>query len=95
MENPQEEPKQKYALVDTYSELDKMLADKPKQETLEEAANRTYPKECDASDNCDCNWCIEMLCKRMAFSKGAKSEAARDYWFKIFKEQFIVNPSGK
>jgi hypothetical protein len=30
-----------------------------------------------------------------SFIEGAKSDAARDYWFKIFKEQFIVSSSGK
>lgn len=41
------------------------------KKTLEEAANRTYPKQCDASNNCDCNWCIEMLHSRKAFIEGA------------------------
>jgi hypothetical protein len=29
------------------------------------------------------------------FIAGAKSDAARDYWFKTFKEQFIVESNGK
>jgi len=45
-----------------------------KKESLEEAAERHYIK-CIPSD-------------RHSFIAGAKSDAARDYWFKVFKEQF-------
>jgi hypothetical protein len=50
-----------------------------KQETVEEAAVLKYPKICDASDNCDCNWCIEMHQKRRGFIEGAKWQAERMY----------------
>jgi hypothetical protein len=46
---PKEEPKQKYALVDTYPDLDKLLKDK-KQETLEEAAENFMSKNTEEFD---------------------------------------------
>jgi hypothetical protein len=49
------------------------------QETIEEAAN---------------NWIkntSEFLSVKNGFIEGAKSDAARDYWFKIFKEQSEKN----
>ena len=49
------------------------------QETIEEAAN---------------NWIkntSEFLSVKNGFIEGAKSDAARDYWFKIFKEQSKKN----
>jgi len=58
-----------------------------RQETLEEAAEKripTSPKVWDLTET-----------RRSDFIAGAKSDAARDYWFKIFKEQFIVSSSGK
>jgi hypothetical protein len=51
-----------------------------KKETIEEvAANLADPN----------------LCKTDNWIAGAKSDAARDYWFKIFKKQFIVESNGK
>ncbi len=44
-------------------------------ELIKEAAERLYPG-------------IDRQVDRMLFIAGAKSDAARDYWFKIFKEQF-------
>jgi hypothetical protein len=77
---PKEEPKQKYALVDTYSELDKMLADKPKQETLEEAAERLYPNKpfwIGSGDNA--RLYDEFKAQRDAFINGTKWQAERMY----------------
>ena len=59
-----------------------------KQETLEEAAEKLtkdFPHYSirENMDDCDIKgWFLEAL------QKGAKSDAARDYWFKKFKEQF-------
>jgi hypothetical protein len=44
-------------------------------ELIKEAAEKLYPG-------------IDRQVDRMLFIAGAKSDAARDYWFKIFKEQF-------
>jgi hypothetical protein len=97
---PQEEPK--FVTVDIESALGEDLGkvsyiplsgvdyvpkEEPKQETLEEAAEKripTSPKVWDLTET-----------RRSDFIAGAKSDAARDYWFKIFKEQFIVSSSGK
>ena len=55
---------------------------------LEEAAEKFYPPKT-----------TDLICSpklvRDSFIAGAKSNAAKDYWFKIFKEQFIVSPNGK
>ena len=64
--------------------------DEPKHSTLEEAAEKEFPL-------IDTEWCrtgaceeenLHLLGHRKSFIKGAKSDAARDYWFKVFKEQF-------
>jgi hypothetical protein len=50
------------------------------RETLEEAAENNYP-DGDV-------WTIaQAVIRRLAFKKGAKSDAARDYWFEKFQEQ--------
>lgn len=50
--------------------------EEPKQETLEEASWRYNPvKKLDG----------EFI--RQAFKDGAKSNSAKDYWFKIFKKK--------
>jgi hypothetical protein len=49
--------------------------EEPKQETLEEAA---------------ANLADPSLCKTDNWIAGAKSNAARDYWFKIFKENTLT-----
>jgi hypothetical protein len=59
-----------------------IIPKEPKQETLEEAAEKFVNN-------------TRYRNYKVLFIEGAKSDAARDYWFKIFKEQFIVNPSGK
>jgi hypothetical protein len=51
------------------------LPNEPKQETLEEAA---------------ANLADPNLCKTDNWIAGAKSNAARDYWFKIFKENTLT-----
>jgi hypothetical protein len=56
-----------------------------KQKTLEEAAEK-YAKQFDWAEDSS---------PQLDFIAGAKSDAARDYWFKVFKEQFIVSSSGK
>lgn len=60
-----------------------------KQETVEEAAKKHAYIELEIENHIERSECIE------DFIAGAKSDAARDYWFKIFKEQFIVNSNGK
>ena len=57
------------------------------KETLEEAAER-YTKD-------GTKHYMEKTNVELGFIAGAKSDAAKNYWFKIFKEQFIVNSSGK
>ena len=58
------------------------------KENLEEAAKEFYPPST-----------TDLICSpklvRDAFIAGAKSNAAKDYWFEIFKKEFIVSPSGK
>jgi hypothetical protein len=90
---PQEESKTGYSKSETeFLGIEFTLKDGskqfvPKQETLEEAAEKripTSPKVWDLTET-----------RRSDFKAGAKSDAARDYWFKIFKEQFIVSSSGK
>jgi hypothetical protein len=52
------------------------------KETIEEAALR----------NCKIiTHTYYLMEKKLMFIAGAKSEAARDYWFKIFKEQSEKN----
>jgi hypothetical protein len=53
--------------------------EEPKQEKLKEVAENNYP-ECDV-------WTLEQaVVRRLAFINGAKSDAARDYWFKILQQ---------
>ena len=47
-----------------------------RQETLEEAAERLYPYRDDRA-------------LKRAFKHGAKSDAAKDYWFEQFKKNNI------
>ena len=62
---------------DCHIESSFSILEESKKETLEEASWRFNPlKKLDG----------EFL--RDAFVKGAESDAARDYWFSIFKEQF-------
>jgi hypothetical protein len=60
--------------------------EEPKQETLEEAAERFYPLSKGGSmwmpSADDCN----KANKQEGFIEGAKSDAARDYWFEQFKK---------
>ena len=50
------------------------------RETIEEAAENNYP---DGDD-----WTIaQAVIRRLAFKNGAKSDAARDYWFEKFQKQ--------
>jgi hypothetical protein len=73
----------------------KNITSKKSLETLEEAAERMakdfphYSVRENMDDSDIKEWFLEAL------QKGAKSDAARDYWFKVFKEQFIVSSSGK
>jgi hypothetical protein len=53
---------------------------KPKQETIEEVAKRTFTYEYGEE-----TFITDI--KRDAFIEGSKSDAAREYWFKIFQEQ--------
>jgi hypothetical protein len=74
------EPKQEYNNLNygggfTEEDIERVVT--KKKESLEEVANRTYPKQCDASNNCDCNWCIEMLHSRKAFIEGANWQQKR------------------
>jgi hypothetical protein len=81
---PQEESKQEYC---DNCNNDTCCCIIRSQEILEEAAKKY------AKDKCDL---FEFQCTHFSdFIAGAKSDAARDYWFKIFKEQFIVSSSGK
>jgi hypothetical protein len=61
--------------------------EEPKQETLEEAAERFYPLSKGGSmwmpSADDCN----KANKQEGFIEGAKSDAARDYWFEQFKKK--------
>lgn len=54
------------------------------KETVEEAAERIYPKECDSSNNCGCNWCTEMKQKRRGFIDGVNWQAEQ-----LFKDDAI------
>lgn len=84
---PEEEPK-----TGSMTECIKMIIDNQlneleelKQKTLEETAERLYPKnivDLGYGNSYDAG-----LIRRNDFIAGAKSDAARDYWFKIFKEQ--------
>jgi hypothetical protein len=56
-----------------------------KQETLEEAAEKLYPIPFPDKFS---NMNQEAYKERESFIAGAKSDAARDYWFKIFMKQF-------
>jgi hypothetical protein len=58
------------------------------RETIEEAAENNYP---DGDD-----WTIaQAVIRRLAFKNGAKSDAARDYWFQKFQEQDKNKYSGE
>jgi hypothetical protein len=67
---------------------EKLDENKPKQETLEEAAERLYPIN-------SSNKSMEMLnrhqlnnsLKQEGFIKGAKSDASKEYWFEKFKQE--------
>lgn len=59
------------------------------KETLEEAASRLLYSKYPYHPPLDSGYWKDM------FIEGAKSDAAKDYWFKIFKEQFIVESNGK
>jgi hypothetical protein len=61
---------------------------------LEEAAEK-YLQEWRLVNNIHLSNPIHAERCKNDFIAGAKSDAARDYWFKIFKEQFIVSSSGK
>jgi len=81
----QEEPKQyTNEELEGFEDFKKLI--KPKQETLEEAAERLYPISKGGSmwmpSADDCN----KANKQEGFIEGAKSEAARDYWFEQFKK---------
>jgi ABC-type metal ion transport system substrate-binding protein len=67
--------------------LKRAFEKQPKQETLEEAAEKYgwRIKINTFSDKVKANELAESA--QQDFIKGAKSDAARDYWFKIFKEQ--------
>jgi hypothetical protein len=62
-----------------------MRKEEHKQETIEDAAEQ-FANDCTL---------VSEAAAYEAFIAGANSDAARDYWFKIFKEQFIVSSSGK
>ena len=53
---------------------------------LEEAAKEYWEANKYKSDYPHCPF---------SFIDGAKSDATRDYWFKIFKDKFIDNSNGK
>ena len=69
----------KHSNIEKLSDCYKIIIpqEKPKQETLKEAAD---------------NWVRKPVIgtKRESFIAGAKSDAARDYWFKIFKENTLT-----
>jgi len=54
--------------------------EEPKQETIEEAAERLYPFAFGGIGNTEND-------RKNQFIEGAKSEAARDYWFEQFKKK--------
>jgi hypothetical protein len=83
---PQEEPKQelhacKHCGAETTQSDDECYA-KPKQETLEEAAKEIYKGEY------VCNGIDIVPAWRQGFVQGAKSDAAKDYWYKKFWEDY-------
>ena len=71
-----------------YYKKEGMMADKPKQETIEEAAEKYARMQCeDLYDNeglTGSNWGWETS---LDFINGAKSDAAREYWYSQFQEQ--------
>jgi hypothetical protein len=76
---PKEEPKPIHEQIidavggeDRFREISGL---KPKQQTLEEVAERLYGLADKYSKN------------RIGFIEGAKSDAARDYWFAIFQQE--------
>jgi hypothetical protein len=83
---PQEEPKQELEkeLFELEQELDipssmRWHNSKPKQETIEEAAREYWKRG---------QFGLEKAADtELAFLKGAKSDAARDYWFEQFKKK--------
>lgn len=89
---PQEEPKQDGFLesidksINMISLANSMFAPEPKQETLEEAArnyaNITHNRPLDEEERY-----YRDYQKYDGFIAGAKSDAARDYWFKQFKKK--------
>jgi hypothetical protein len=77
---PQEEWKQE-TLVEKMIPLQlKYNLDNMKQEAIEEAAEKKYPIKGDLEIHF-------YMVRRLAFIDGAKSNAAKDYWFEKFQKQ--------
>ena len=72
---PKEELKQSTVGKEFYESTDEIIT-VYRQETLEEAAERLYPYRDDRA-------------LKRAFKHGAKSDAAKDYWFEQFKKNNI------
>jgi len=82
---PQEEPKD--VVLGYKTSLDAQMLDKiePKQKTYEEAAESRYGTDMDSirgGNVYDLNADV-----KRGFIEGAKSDAARDYWFAIFQQE--------
>ena len=81
---PQEEPKHPKVLSENGNELffdeqGNLIKEEPKQETIEEAAREYWKRG---------QFGLEKAADtELAFLKGAKSDAARDYWFEQFKKK--------
>lgn len=86
---PKDEPKFQESIenqVKIISIANSMFGKKeePKQETLEETAERLYPFEIGHGVF---NRNYEIVIERERFIEGVKSDAARDYWFKHFEQE--------
>lgn len=66
-----------------------------KKETLEEAAERYANDWEEIHPTLDSEDMTPIAVSKIDFIEGVKSNAAKDYWFEIFKKEFIVSPSGK
>jgi hypothetical protein len=69
---------------------DNEVLGEPKQETLEEAAKKHAGIPLKTIIDTEERYFNSNVRDYDSFIAGAKSDAARDYWFKIFKEKFIV-----
>jgi hypothetical protein len=84
---PKEEPKiELYMPKYTIGNEPTNEQEEPKQETLEEAAEKNYENKTAQIPVPTSHWVDSKRLQIQNFIEGAKSDAARDYWFKQFKK---------